>query len=37
MGIYFVLGMIVFAVVFIMTALHFDDKRKERMASTQNS
>lgn len=34
MGIYFVLGMIVFAAVFILTALHFDDKRNNRIAST---
>ena len=28
MGIYFAFGMIVFAVVFIMTALHLDDKKR---------
>ena len=28
MGIYFAFGMIVFAVVFVMTALYIDDKKK---------
>lgn len=28
MGMYFVLGMIVFAALFVFTALHFDDKKK---------
>ena len=35
MGIFFVLGMIIFAAVFILTALHIDDKREERLASVQ--
>ena len=30
---YFVLGMIVFAALFVFTALHFDEKKK---ASTSN-
>ena len=35
MGIYYVLAMVVFAAGFVLTALHIDDKKKERMTSVQ--
>lgn len=35
MAIYYVFGMIVFAAVFVLTALHIEDKRKERMTSVK--
>lgn len=36
MGIYYVLAMVVFAAAFVLTALHIDDKKKERMTSVQD-
>lgn len=36
MGIYFVLGMVILAAVFVLTALHFDDKRDKELASYAN-
>lgn len=36
MATYYAFGMIVFAAVFVLTALHIDDKRKKRMSSVQD-
>ena len=36
MGIYYVLAMVVLAAVFVLTALHIDDRNKEKLASAQD-